>query len=68
MENHEHSHDHPHGPMKAHCFHCKTERTMKHYTIDTKPNGRRFAKGPCEVCGTNMAKSLPSVHTAATPA
>lgn len=46
--------------VQAYCVKCKTQRTMKDAHVETLDNGRRAAKGTCEVCGTKMTKFLPN--------
>jgi methionyl-tRNA synthetase len=46
--------------VQGYCVKCKTQRTMKDAREEKMDNGRRAAKGQCEVCGTKMTKFLPS--------
>lgn len=45
---------------KGYCVKCrdKAGRVMKDVEIVTMKNGRKAAKGTCEVCGTGMYKIL----------
>lgn len=46
--------------VDAYCMKCKTTRSMQNAEEVTMENGRRAAKGTCEVCSTKMTKFLPS--------
>ncbi len=44
----------------GYCVKCKAQRKMKGAEETKMDNGRRAAKGTCEVCGTKMTKFLPN--------
>lgn len=44
----------------GYCVKCKAQRKMKDATEQKMENGRRAARGTCEVCGTKMTKFLPN--------
>lgn len=50
----------PVADVQAYCVKCKEKRTMKDSQEQQLDNGRRAAKGTCEVCGTKMTKFLPN--------
>lgn len=43
---------------EAYCVKCKAKREFEG-TVVVGDNGRRTAKGKCDVCGTNLNKFLP---------
>lgn len=46
------------APVTAYCPTCKLHREIK-VEVTLSESGRRTARGPCPVCGTELNKVLP---------
>jgi len=52
--------------IKARCFKCRSDVTMKDVERHPTRNGRILAKGKCQGCGGNSGRFVPLEKKAAT--